>query len=152
MGQNQLAIAGKAKYHGIDSTITLSYIGRSESATSVKAMVIEKVEVAPQADVAENKDEQGEMQGMRPTNDRVQVTFSCTPIGATGAAAQLIAEDLPKIKTLITVVSADAQIATPVGGSSVIDSVSSSYDPNERVVLSWTITHWIGKVFTVVAT
>lgn len=148
MPQNQLAPANKARFHGIqDATIT--YTGRSATSRNLSGkMTLESSELEVMADVAEAKDREGEVENIRPTNDRLQFSFSFTPLGAAASDAEDLAEDLPKLKTLCTIAcAANVQIATPTGGSTVIDSVKARYT-DKHVILDFTVTHWFGKVFT----
>lgn len=150
MPQNQLAPAGKAKFFGVyEGGASITYTGRSGTARTLT--LLESADVEPMADIAESKDSDGEMQNMKARNDRIQFSFTAAPIGAAASDAETIGEDLPKIKTLATITCAgNAQIATPAGGSTVIDSCSSKYSPEGHVVVTMTVTHWIGKVFTAI--
>ena len=152
MPQNQLAPAGKARFHGLyEGGATITYNGRSLTARTLT--LLESASVEPQADKAEAKDSDGEMQNIKFRNDRIQFSFSAAPIGATSILAEAIAEDLPTIGTLATITCAgNAQIATPVAGSTVIDSASAKFSPEGHAVIDMTVTHWIGKVFTAITT
>lgn len=153
-GQNQLAPAGKARFFGIKAA-SISYKGRSGTTRALD--LFEKLDVEPMADVAEAKDNDGEMNSMRPTNDRVQLSFTAVPTGAAASDAETIGEDLPPVKGLAVITCAtDAQIASAGGATltssnTVIDSVSSSYTPDGHVVVTFTVTNWIGKLWTPIA-
>lgn len=152
MAQNQLAPAGKAKYHGIFD-FTIAYTGgRTGNAVDLAGkMTLEGSDIEPMADVAESKGSDGEMDNFRPTNKRRQVSFSFAPRGNTGALAQAVANDLPDVKSLCTITCAgDAAIATPAGGSTVVDSAKAAYTPDGHLIVTMTVTHWIGKVFTAI--
>jgi hypothetical protein len=151
MPQNQLAPAGKARFHGVyEGGASIAYNGRSATARTLT--LLETANVEPMADKAEAKDSDGEMQNIKYRNDRVQFSFSAAPIGAAASDAEAIAEDLPKIGTLATITCAgNAQIATPAGGTTVIDSASAKFSPEGHAVIDMTVTHWIGKVFTAIA-
>lgn len=148
MPQDQLAPSGKARFHGVyEGGATIVYNGRS--GTSRTLSLLESANVEPQADRADAKDSDGELQNMKYRNDRIQFSFTAAPIGATAAAAEAIAEDLPKIGSLATITCAgNAQIATPSGGTTVIDSAVAKFTPEGHAVIDMTVTHWIGKVFT----
>lgn len=148
MSQAQLAPSGKARFHGVyEGGASIAYNGRST--TSRTLTLLESASVEPQADKAEAKDSDGEMQNMKYRNDRIQFSFSAAPIGAAASDAEAIAEDLPKLGTLATITCAgNAQIATPAGGCTVIDSAVAKFTPEGHVVIDMTVTHWIGKVFT----
>lgn len=142
---SQIAVANQVRYYGIpDPTIT--FTGRSGSSRVLT--IFNTANKSVQGEVASSNGNDGERQASRRTNDRVQFTCSAKPVGATAAAALDIAEDLPKLNTLCTIAcTGDTQIATPSGGSSVIDNAETAYTPEGEAMINFTITNWIGKVF-----
>lgn len=152
MPQTQLAPAGAARFFGLEDA-TIAYTGRDGSAVDLAGkMSLQSSDIEVMADVATGKDKDGEVQSIKPRNDRAQFSFSFAPLSTTARLAGDIAKNLPKIATLATITcAANSLVATPAGGTTVIDSCKARYSPDsEALIIDFTVTHWFGKVFTAI--
>lgn len=152
---DQIGVTGNAKQWGIPAS-TVKWTG--PSTTTHTLTIFTEISKTMLADIDPTLDNSGERLGENRRNKRVQLRFSAHPIGAAATNAQAIGADLPYpgdgAGTLIITAASDAEAdcSNGSGGASttdtaLIDDASARWTPEGELVVDFTITKWIGKVF-----
>lgn len=144
MPQANIGTANYAAYFGVPAT-TVTWTGRST--TSRSGTIFTAVDITQMADESDTRDNQGEIQAERTRNDRIQYRFSVKPIAANAAAALVIAGDLPKKNSIITITSDATETDISVSGTILVKESSKSYTPEGEAVVNLTCVKHVGKTF-----
>jgi hypothetical protein len=136
---DQIGVAGYAAVFGQPDP-TISWNGHTLT-------IFSEVSVTPDADLAQSRNNDGELLSQNRTNKRNVLRFSARAKGATIAEAQAIANDIPRKGDAVTITSNDPQVATGSGNSSLVDDASKRYSPEGELIIDFSITTHLDKVF-----
>lgn len=141
---DQIGVTANAGQWGIPAA-TVAWAG---TAGSHSLTVFTDFDKKVMADLDPTSDSSGERLGHNRRNKRVQLSFSAHPKGSNEAAAQAIAADLPYPGQIVTITAAsDPQAASSGSDTILVDDASGKWTPEGELVVSFTVTKWIGKVF-----
>ena len=148
MAQTNVGTAAYATSFGIPSG-NCSWIGRTGGAGTPRVGTIyNAIEIASESDVSQTTDNSGEIQAVRGRNDRVKYTLAIKPTAASAAAALVIAGDLPKIPSILTLTSDASVTDVSASGTIIIESATASFTPDGEAIVNITATKHIGKTFS----
>jgi len=133
-----------AAYHGVPA-ITVVWLGRSGSVRT--GTIYSSVEVTNLADESNTVDNSGEIQAVRTRNDRLQFRFTVKPVADTAANALVIAGDLPKRNTVVTISAPASETDLSATGTNLSSEASKSFTPEDEAVVNLTVIKHIGKTF-----
>jgi hypothetical protein len=153
---DQIGITGQAGSWGIpattvtwDTTHNMGPLSAMVGATAHSLTIFSEVTKTPDADIDPAVDNSGERLGHNRRNKRIGLRFSAHPKGANAAAAQAIAAALPNKGDALGIVCAtDLQVACDGTTDTIlVDECSSRYTPEGELVVDFTATKWLGKIF-----
>ena len=133
-----------AVYAGVPA-VTVTWLGGGT--TSYNGTVYGSIEKTAAADISNTTDNSGEIQAQRDRNKRIQFRMTIKPVAATAAASSLIAGDLPRANSIVTIVAPAAESDLNASGTNLCDDASTSYTPDGDVVVNLTVTKHLGKTF-----
>lgn len=138
-----IGTANYATKYGVPSG-TVSWVGRSGTQT-LTGTIFTTFNISAGGELSQTRDNNNEIRAQRLTNDTLQFAISVKPVAANEAAALLIAGDLPKKNTLITITGGDLQLTAV--GSNLVEEASTAYTPDGEALVNLTVTKHIGKTF-----
>ncbi len=142
---DQIGITGKARFLGV---VEASVQWTDSSSTARTLAINSEVSKTMMADISDGKDREGEVQTRARRNKRIQLRFSATPVGSSATDARDIGANLPHAGDTCTITCTnDSQVATPSGGTSIVDDATARYTAEGELVVDFTVTNWIGKAF-----
>jgi hypothetical protein len=146
---NQLGIAGSARKYGIPAA-TVNWTGPGAGAVARQLSIFTEITKTPMADINQSNGLTGELEEQNRKRKRIQLRFSAEPVGADAASAQAIGADLPFPMDLCTVIAgSDVQANCDNTGSdtTVVDSAEARWTQEGALVVDFTVTKWIARVF-----